>query len=93
MSSSEEEKEDEYSSSDDVRWALLSLLAAFLKFSRASRPYQSSSLRSSVIVDKDGTTVLTTVTAEKVTELLRRFGDVGGGTTVDMRCRSRQLLS
>ena len=93
MSSSEEEEEDEYSSSDDVRWALLSLLAAFLKFSRASRLYQSSSLRSSVMVEDGTTVVLTTVTAEKVTELLRRFGDVGGGTTVDMRCRLRQPLS
>ena len=39
---------------------------------------------------EDGTTVvLTTVTAEKVTDFWRRFGYVGDDTTVDMRCRLR----
>ena len=100
------EEEEAESSSDDAaardddessndwrrrrRWALLSLLAAFLKLSRVSWSYQSSSLRSSVMVE-DGVTVSTTVAVEKATDFWW-FAAGGGDTTIDVRRRLRQQL-
>lgn len=105
MSSSSLEEEEAESSSDDaadkdndessngwrrrLRWALPSLLAAFLKLSRVSWSYQSSSLRSLVMAE-DGVTVSTTVAVEKATDFcLCR----GGDTTSDVRCLLRQQLA
>lgn len=106
MSSSSLEEEEAESSSGDaadkdddessngwrrrLRWALPSLLAAFLKLSRVSWSYQSSSLRSLVMAE-DGVTVSTTVAVEKATDFcLRRGGDT---TSSDVRCLLRQQLA